>query len=84
MRRADGVRETVDGLLAEQRWARVRSVVFAGGVERPRHVPHPIRRLGALLLAAGVGCGIGLVGGDPATGSALGVAAGVLLGHLAA
>jgi hypothetical protein len=84
MRQADDVRGTVDAILAEQRRAWVRGAVYAGAVERPIPPPRPLRRLGALLLAAGVGAGIGTAGGDAATGAALGVAAGVLLGHLAA
>jgi hypothetical protein len=83
MRQADDVRETVDAILAEQRRSWVRGVVYAGGVERPVPAPRPLRRLWALLLAIGVGSGIGLVGGDTATGAALGVAADVLLGHVA-
>jgi len=84
MRRADDVRETVDAILAEQRRAWVRGAVFAGGVERVIPPPRPLRRLGALLLAAGLGAGIGTVGGDAAAGVAVEVAAGVLIGHLVA
>jgi hypothetical protein len=84
MRRADDVRETVDAILAEQRRAWVRGAVFAGGVERVIPPPRPLLRLGVLLLAAGVGVAIGLVGGDTQTAAALGVAAGLLLGQLTA
>ena len=82
MRRADDVRGTVDAILAEQRRAWVRGVVYRRRGRATGPHPHPLRRLGVLLLAAGVGAGIGMAGGDAATGVALGVAAGVLLGEL--
>ena len=87
MRRTDDVRETVDEILAEQKRAWVRRVIFAGKSGEPSRGPRSQRqiivgRVGPLLLTTAIGGAIGAVTGNASTGTALGLVLGVLLGSL--
>ena len=85
MRRSDDVREAVDELLAEQKRAWIRRVVYARERRESDRAPRAqglaiIGRIGALVLMTALGGVIGAVRGDVPTGLVVGLILGVVLG----